>query len=690
MRSPTILARSLTAAAALVAAPGCVTSPLNGETQPGPTVGSSINIGGFTDGPNTPVFAEILTDATADPTQDGNWTSLPVAYSRAGASFNWNGSNVYLWETSYTPTASSWPQGGLLRVRAKVEYSPGYFIAARIFDEDFVACLSAHTSASWFNLGSLCGSPYPYTGASGPFAGATANYVAALVSTTPSAGTGSVPKFLTYKMPPQTPLKGPDQQQDTNNYYSAINAPANFPSWYNTFFASAANAASAVYYNNNDLGFGREMHCADTTTNGGANGGKACYVRNYGNAAFTAAFPADSTTALALAETGQGYFATVAMVYDPTNGSDAPNAMKFYVYSSAQQGEQLQPFARLDSVDVNEHVPGNCITCHGGSSSYDNTGQYSVTKGRFLAFDVYNFLYDGTSTLAGQQENFRQLNAHVNDTVPAGYAIQTFLAGMYAPNGVYSVGQQATNTFVPTGWQDSQSNGPHQKLYNEVVKPYCRTCHMSHDPGLDWMSFAQLSSDSSLVRSFACDPASNGGITMPHAQQTAELFWGSQARAHLVAGLQLRTACPMPSQYQCAGQTECVPGSTQSCGPLTFPYGCTASQTCDQSTCTWDACVNDCRPFTPDASMPGVNGAAFLGYHAGSNCFSTSFTNAGPWQVCPNGSHIDTISCQLGPGSIGSCSVTGQTSTNAGIEVVSPNNCFSGTTGNLVVTCIAD
>jgi hypothetical protein len=503
-------------------------------------------------------------------------------------------------------------------------------------------------------------------------------------------------------MPSQTLLKGDAQKQDTLNYYSAIDAPPDFASWYTAFFASAANAAAAIYYNNNDLGFGREMHCADTTTNGAPNGGKACYVRNYGDA-----FPADPTSALALAERGQGYFATVAMVYDPTNGPDAPNAMKFYVYRAPQQiggqtVEQLQPSARLDAADINEHVPGNCITCHGTSSSYDNTpGHYSVTKGRMIAFDPYNFGYDNTRTLAGQQENFRQLNAHVYDTVPHGYAIQTFLDGMYAPNGVHHAGQQANNTWVPTGWQDFQSNGapqtngPHQKLYNEVVKPYCRTCHMTHDPetgtlfSRDWMRFTDLSNDSFAVKTFACEPGRNNGITMPHAQRTAELFWGSQARAHLVAGLQLETACAMPSQYQCAGQTACVPASTQGCAP-SYPYGCTASQTCDPSTCTWDSCVNDCSPFTPDASMPGVNGSAFLDYHAGANCFSTSFTNVGPWQVCPNGSHIDTISCPTYAGSTGTCTVTGQTATGAGIQVTSPSDCFAVTRAHLVVTCIAD
>jgi hypothetical protein len=139
----------------------------------------------------------------------------------------------------------------------------------------------------------------------------------------------------------------------------------------------------------------------------------------------------------------------------------------------------------------------------------------------------------------------------------------------------------------------------------------------------------------------------------------------------------------------CVGESGCAPSSTQPCSP-SYPYGCTGGQTCDPNTCSWDACTNHCTPFTPNTSMPGVDPSSFNTYQAGPNCFSTSVTAVGPWQVCPNGSHINKIDCQLGPGSIGTCVVTNETPNGAGLTVNSPNNCTASTTAQLVWTCIAN
>jgi hypothetical protein len=163
-----------------------------------------------------------------------------------------------------------------------------------------------------------------------------------------------------------------------------------------------------------------------------------------------------------------------------------------------------------------------------------------------------------------------------------------------------------------------------------------------------------------------------------------------QACGNCMSGTRTCDGKSWPGKWgPCVGQTGCAPGSSQPCPP-NYPYSCTASQTCDPSTCQWGACVDSCMPFTPDCSMPGVDCQAFLHYPAGPDCFKTSITDKGPWQVCPNGSHIDNIYCQVEPGSNGYCTVTNQSSTGAGIEVTSPNNCFASTTAHLVVTCISN
>jgi hypothetical protein len=93
--------------------------------------------------------------------------------------------------------------------------------------------------------------------------------------------------------------------------------------------------------------------------------------------------------------------------------------------------------------------------------------------------------------------------------------------------------------------------------------------------------------------------------------------------------------------------------------------------------------------FTPTASMQGYNAASSLQYSSGPNCFGSS-NDYGPWQVCPNGSHIAAVTCRMAPGSQGSCSVTNQTATTAGLHVVANSNCFSGAQATLVPTCIAN
>ena len=86
--------------------------------------------------------------------------------------------------------------------------------------------------------------------------------------------------------------------------------------------------------------------------------------------------------------------------------------------------------------------------------------------------------------------------------------------------------------------------------------------------------------------------------------------------------------------------------------------------------------------------MKGVYSKAFDSYNTGPNCFGST-SSYGPWQVCPHGSHIYSISCQMNSSS-GSCSVIQQSSLLAGIKVNSVNDCFKDAWAHLVVKCIAD
>ena len=94
-------------------------------------------------------------------------------------------------------------------------------------------------------------------------------------------------------------------------------------------------------------------------------------------------------------------------------------------------------------------------------------------------------------------------------------------------------------TFVPPDWKSAGTAGT--QIYNEVVKPYCRTCHVSHDPGVDWTSWQQFKDASPTIGFFACNNAST--VPMPQAEQTQTRFWRSGARTHLVNAFSLSGAC---------------------------------------------------------------------------------------------------------------------------------------------------
>src|SRR5262249_34918799 len=108
--------------------------------------------------------------------------------------------------------------------------------------------------------------------------------------------------------------KGDITPTETNAYYGTWGAPANLSSFISTF-GFTGSEPTATYYNDGDLGLGREMHCKNFSIAFGFLTGVACYVRNYSGVAGSPAFNVDPNTVLAQAVTHSGSFATVAMVY---------------------------------------------------------------------------------------------------------------------------------------------------------------------------------------------------------------------------------------------------------------------------------------------------------------------------------------------------------------------------------------
>jgi hypothetical protein len=355
--------------------------------------------------------------------------------------------------------------------------------------------------------------------------------------------TASFPNHETFL----TGLPGPNSPADETNYATAVDAwatsgsHATFTDFKATNGFPANDEATAVYFNNADLKLGRDMHCRV------ASGARvACYVSNYNDKAQPPAGSAPALLAAASAHTSGNanlLFATVAMEWDPSKPVDT--SVQFWVYGAA--GTRINE-ALLDS-EGPKSVPQICVACHGGY--YDDTGDHLAHAARFLPFDVASFrtVDDDFSAQAvtqlgldpftrqNQLGGFRALNAIVEQTeANRGLnpnAVAQLIDGWYQNcGGVTNTGCNAcvggagcpdsfVSGFRPPNWQSA--NAPTQALYDNVVHPYCRGCHVMQGQDFNWTDPAQMTGiyKSSIQR----DVCTNTQRRMPHAEVPFKAFW---------------------------------------------------------------------------------------------------------------------------------------------------------------------
>lgn len=323
------------------------------------------------------------------------------------------------------------------------------------------------------------------------------------------------------------------READTNYYYdhvgsdatgggasirSALGTLQDFRNHY--FFASGQTVTR--YYNRGDLGIGREMHCRTDE------GQTACYVTNYsaGTANVDGAlneftFGFSSAIAFSNMEAGNA-FATVAMVYRP---QATANKVIFIVYDAAGK---IQSTAALDrhavnfvdkgtgtpGVNLNLHIPTNCLNCHGGS--YTTGASPNVQASAFLPFDLDQFEYKPSSGFSRDEAKFRELNQKVRD-VAAGLqnsSITDQIDAWYGNNGSATLPANDFNgDGVVSGWQNGVG------IYQSVVRRSCRGCHMT--------SALRFNSETDFLNQAETIGSDIKNHVMPHALQTQRLFWQS-------------------------------------------------------------------------------------------------------------------------------------------------------------------
>jgi hypothetical protein len=351
---------------------------------------------------------------------------------------------------------------------------------------------------------------------------------------------------LTYLMPI---FSGTGEFQDNSAAYQAATNAGSTGSKFTFSGWQAANGfpgtdSHAIYFNNGDLKFGRDMHCRVTSA-----GTTACYVSNYGNVGESN----DVAQALSDARSGTLLQATVAMEYNP-NPTTPGEGVQFWAYD--KNGNYF-PRPILDNQGA-KPIPNMCQGCHGGS--FDTTTNLA-SRSIFLPFDLDSFLYDtqgdphsavDPTNYAAVQEQFRQLNNIVLNTNPDGQTGDTNdpvtkLIALWYPGGVQNSGQQFSfNHAIAANQGGFPSNEP---LYDNVVKPACRTCHIAQ-PSFDWTSFSQMSGFKGQIQSYACGGGSPqahspNNFAMPHAQVPFLLFWQSGLSSTLDSELSLLSpGCP--------------------------------------------------------------------------------------------------------------------------------------------------
>ncbi|MBZ4395049.1 hypothetical protein OWM54_33225 [Myxococcus sp. MISCRS1] len=510
----------------LVAATACMTGPHNGTTTGDPVIGETFRFEGYYPEPNIPISLQVMNNPGLDPTLDSNWTQFATATTvTTPTSFN-STDPLFHWSVTAAPVphigfSLRWSTGGLVKVRAVAKDPDGDTTLYTFDDITYPDCFAANVNEPWNVLGTEC-------------QGVGLNR-SALVSTRNSpvdAAPGARTVFLGKK---QSNLpSAAAEEAETLQYYAQIQAPATLAA-FRTKFGFPNSEVTATYYNDGDLGIGREMHCRSFPVPSQPNG-VACYVSNYAEQLNgVPVFGGSSAIALADAVSRTNEFATVAMVFTPP--ANTANSVQFMVYDA--QGA-LAPKAQLDNAADNTFVPGNCLTCHGIRATYNPVNNSVSGQAKFLPFDVFSFRYSNAPgfTYAEQANALRSLNDLITRTSPTA-AITDFITGMYAPKAVSDVTAMANDTYVPPQWKQTKQKG--LALYNGVVKPYCRTCHMSAGDGSAFLDQAVFEAYAPIIKTEVC--GSGTTRTMPQAEHVMRKFWKSGARAYLDLGLDLQSHC---------------------------------------------------------------------------------------------------------------------------------------------------
>jgi hypothetical protein len=293
-------------------------------------------------------------------------------------------------------------------------------------------------------------------------------------------------------------------ESEAQSYYQSIGAiPAKdtFAKWMAANgFTTGDFANDVTFFNPNELGLTRRANCKSQLVQGQNH--YACYVTKYGK------LGAPHVESLWDGLGGLYPGDTVAMEFGTAPGTGSERIVKFYIYAPHSDPSQqvLKTHTAFDTDGDVKHVPNVCLHCHG------------IYSGQFVVFDAlqYEYLGIGQSKLSNVQEQLRQFNSMVDIVLaqtpshipPQDNPARELIRDIYGTNSeVHVQGSLA-------------SEGLHGNFeYDEITKPYCRTCHM-------WSAFP-FTYESGWVPSYGPSVPDICAGVMPHAMAPQLALWSS-------------------------------------------------------------------------------------------------------------------------------------------------------------------
>jgi len=366
-----------------------------------------------------------------------------------------------------------------------------------------------------------------------------------------------------------------ESYRSASAYYQLIDPNTAFDTlnkWRNQRgFNNASNALSinhAIYTNNYDLGFGRDMFMRTDNC-----GNVYSYVDNY--------------PTLENAIQKRNNFATVVMEYSgllPETDDRCDQGEKFVKFYAYVPDETTGEMVRATSMNFDgrgeKFMPGVCTSCHGGtpnnitqyiaglaSSTADNSEIIALTEqeklsladlnSSFMPFDLDAFLYTNASdnnlvdpvinydTLTGEQVNqyaraeqhdsLRALNKAVlhsylhkqeslveNDIKRERWQAPIDLINTWYSSNIASLTdldllseQNFNGENTLTNWQDEE------QIYHEVFAKYCRACHIqSSNLSINFAESEEFTDAASRITTQVYND-----YNMPMARLTSDRFW---------------------------------------------------------------------------------------------------------------------------------------------------------------------